>query len=176
MGSTSKFLLDANVFIQAKNLHYCFDFCQVFWDWIIQAHQAGIVFSIDKVKQELENGKEDDPVRQWIDDERLSKFFLADLNDTQVVNVYREIVNWISRDTHYTELAKAEFLRADIADASLIAVAMTHNYTIVTHERSDPNAKRRVLIPDAAKEFRVECVLIYDLLSKYAAHSFQLKQ
>ncbi|ANT65111.1 hypothetical protein Ptc2401_01341 [Prosthecochloris sp. CIB 2401] len=25
------YLLDANVFIQAKNLHYGFDFCPAFW-------------------------------------------------------------------------------------------------------------------------------------------------
>ena len=30
------YLLDANVFIQAKNLHYGFDFCPAFWDWLIQ--------------------------------------------------------------------------------------------------------------------------------------------
>jgi hypothetical protein len=26
------YLLDANVFIQAKNLHYGLDFCPVFWE------------------------------------------------------------------------------------------------------------------------------------------------
>ena len=26
------YLVDANVFIQAKNLHYGFDFCPAFWD------------------------------------------------------------------------------------------------------------------------------------------------
>ncbi len=28
------YLLDANVFIQAKNLHYGFDFCPAFRDWL----------------------------------------------------------------------------------------------------------------------------------------------
>ena len=27
----TRYLLDANVFIQAKNLHYGFDFCPAFW-------------------------------------------------------------------------------------------------------------------------------------------------
>ena len=31
------YLLDANVFIQAKNLHYGLDFCPAFWDWLIEA-------------------------------------------------------------------------------------------------------------------------------------------
>lgn len=28
------YLLDANVFIQAKRLHYGMDFCPAFWDWL----------------------------------------------------------------------------------------------------------------------------------------------
>jgi hypothetical protein len=39
----STYLLDANVFIQAKNLHYGFDFCPAFWQWLIERHAAGIV-------------------------------------------------------------------------------------------------------------------------------------
>ena len=32
-----RYLLDSNVFIQAKNLHYGFDFVPAFWDWLLQA-------------------------------------------------------------------------------------------------------------------------------------------
>jgi hypothetical protein len=35
------YLLDANVFIAAKNLHYGLDFCPAFWDWLIEKHEAG---------------------------------------------------------------------------------------------------------------------------------------
>jgi hypothetical protein len=34
----STYLLDANVFIQAKNLHYGFDFCPAFWQWLIDSN------------------------------------------------------------------------------------------------------------------------------------------
>lgn len=34
------YLLDANVFIQAKNLQYGFDFCPAFWDWLERAKQG----------------------------------------------------------------------------------------------------------------------------------------
>ena len=40
------YLLDANVFIQAKNLHYGLDFCPAFWDWLIDRNEAGVVFSL----------------------------------------------------------------------------------------------------------------------------------
>jgi len=46
--------LDANVFIQAKNLYYGLDFCPAFWDWLIAHNKAGRVFSIEKVGDEIE--------------------------------------------------------------------------------------------------------------------------
>lgn len=47
------YLLDANVFIQAKNLHYGLDFCPAFWDWLIAGNAAKRVFSIEKVADEI---------------------------------------------------------------------------------------------------------------------------
>jgi hypothetical protein len=35
-------LLDANVFIQAKNLHYGLDFCPAFWDWLVREKRIKI--------------------------------------------------------------------------------------------------------------------------------------
>ena len=29
------YLLDADVFIRAKNVHYGFDFCPAFWEWLV---------------------------------------------------------------------------------------------------------------------------------------------
>jgi hypothetical protein len=43
------YLLDSDVFIQAKNLHYGFDFCPAFWDWIDEQRQTATVLSIDRV-------------------------------------------------------------------------------------------------------------------------------
>ncbi len=31
----TRYLLDTNIFIQAKNLHYGFDFCPAFWEWLM---------------------------------------------------------------------------------------------------------------------------------------------
>ena len=50
------YLLDANVFIQAKNLHYGLDFCPAFWDWLIANNASGQVFSIEKVEDEIAAG------------------------------------------------------------------------------------------------------------------------
>ena len=53
------YLLDANVFIQAKNLHYGLDFCPAFWQWLIDGHADGRVFSIDKVADEIAAGADE---------------------------------------------------------------------------------------------------------------------
>lgn len=57
------YVLDANVFIAAKNLHYGFDFCPAFWDWLVQQNNAGRVFSIEKVGDELQ--AVDDELSTW---------------------------------------------------------------------------------------------------------------
>lgn len=41
------YLLDANVFIEAKNAYYGFDFCPGFWEWLVPKNREGLVFSIE---------------------------------------------------------------------------------------------------------------------------------
>ncbi|NOY24857.1 MAG: DUF4411 family protein [Oligoflexia bacterium] len=53
------YLIDANVFIQAKNLQYGFDFCPAFWEWLITENSSGKVFSIERVGDELAAGADD---------------------------------------------------------------------------------------------------------------------
>ncbi|HUZ97263.1 MAG TPA: DUF4411 family protein, partial [Edaphobacter sp.] len=48
------YLLDADVFIRAKNLHYGLDFCPAFWEWLIEQNRARQVFSIEKVGDEVQ--------------------------------------------------------------------------------------------------------------------------
>ena len=47
------YLLDANVFIAANNLHYGLDFCPAFWDWLVAGHESERVFSVEKVGDEV---------------------------------------------------------------------------------------------------------------------------
>ncbi len=79
-------------------------------------------------------------------------------------------MDWI-----YTQQAKNEFARFEVADAFLIATAKTYGYAIITHEKSQPARKNRVLIPDVAKVFDVETIMIYDFLSLRAEGNFSLK-
>jgi hypothetical protein len=53
------YLLDANVFIAAKNLPYGLDFCPAFWDWLVVSHSNDAVFSVDKVSNEIQAGADE---------------------------------------------------------------------------------------------------------------------
>jgi len=61
------FLLDTNVFIEAKNRYYAFDICPGFWDWMDSA--CGVkVASIVNVREELTRG--DDELSAWAHDRK----------------------------------------------------------------------------------------------------------
>ena len=57
------YLLDTNIFIQAKNLHYGMDFCPAFWDWVAKSNSKKNLFSIEKVSDELKALTE---VSRWV--------------------------------------------------------------------------------------------------------------
>ena len=65
---------------------------------------------------------------------------------------------------HYTTNAIQEFLETDLADPWLIAFAMINNWTIVTYERSEPNRKNRIKIPEVCNQFNVRYVNTIEML------------
>jgi len=85
----TEYLLDANVFIEAKNRYYGFDFCPAFWDWLVMQNLTGKVASIEKVADELKVGK--DELAIWAE-ERGDGFFLR--QDDAVVHAAGKVSNW----------------------------------------------------------------------------------
>ena len=57
------YFLDADVLIRAKNLHYGFDFCPAFWEWLIRQNKIGRLYSIERVGEELLAGT--DELADW---------------------------------------------------------------------------------------------------------------
>jgi len=135
------YLLDTNVLIAAKNTYYGFDFCAAFWDWLDVAHQAGTVFSIERVYDELVAG--DDELTTWCETRR--SFFLPLGPDD--VRAVATVNRWANDSTEYDPPAKAQF--ADAADSFLIAQALAGHHTVVTHERIS-DGRKRIKIPNAA--------------------------
>ena len=54
----TRYQLDANVFIQAKNLHYGFDFLPALSDWLLKANHEGKPARVEEVagRTRLRNG------------------------------------------------------------------------------------------------------------------------
>ncbi len=149
------FLLDANVFIQAKNLHYGLDFCPAFWEWLVQKGGDGTVFSIDKVSDELDAGS--DELTDWARNQGRSLFRLT---DTSVASVFSNLSTWATSQK-YEPAAVNTFLQ--VADFYLVAHAMFGGHTLVTHEVPSMSTKK-IKIPDACIGLGIRFMTPYQML------------
>jgi len=148
------YLLDANVFIQAKNLHYGLDFCPAFWDWIVAEHAAGKVFSIEKVGDEIAAGADDLSV--WADGHK--ELFLRP--DAAIVGVLGAVSAWATSQT-YESAAVNTFLQ--VADYYLVAHALAHGHVVVTHEIAAASTKK-IKIPNACIGLGVKVMTPFEML------------
>lgn len=149
------YLLDSDVFIQAKNLHYSFDFCPAFWDWITASHEQGTVFSIEKVRGELIAG--DDELATWAK-ARHNGFFLPP--DSAILPSLAAVSAWAGNGA-YEPAAVSTFLQ--VADYYLVAHAHAHAFTVVTHEVAAQTVKK-IKIPNACIGLGVTVMSPYEML------------
>lgn len=149
------YLLDANVFMQAKNLHYGFDFCPAFWDWLIEQNVAGNVFSIEKVADEIYAG--DDDLSVWARG-REENFFLPP--DASVVANFAEVSTWATGQ-NFEAAAVNTFLQ--VADYYLVCYAMAHEAVIVTHEKA-ANLLKKIKIPNVCVGLGIKFMTPYEML------------
>jgi Domain of unknown function (DUF4411) len=146
------FVLDANVFIQAHRRYYAFDLAPKFWTGLVQHAEGGQVESIDRVKSELEKGK--DELAAWAGGDFASAF--ASTDEESVIRAYGNIMNWVSQQGQFSDAAKAEFAQG--ADGWLVAYAQAKGHVVVTHEVLDLNVRKRVPIPNICQALRVAWV------------------
>ena len=149
------YLLDANIFIDAKNRAYGMDFCPAFWDWLLLKHSQEFLGSIDAVKKELLAGQ--DELSRWAK-AAPSDFFQQPTSSG--LGVLGQITNYIAT-SGYPPAEKARFLSK--ADPLLIAHAKAENHVVVTHEKAAPKSQK-IKIPDVCSVFGVDCCSIYDVI------------
>lgn len=159
----NKFIVDSNFFIQAHRSIYPLDVVQSFWLKIKDLSENGIIVSIDKVKKEIyDSSSHEDELKLWCDSNLPSNFFI---NTESSIQNYISIVNWTtSMSHHYTNSAIEEFLETDLADPWLVAFAMSNNWTIVTYEKSEPNRKSRIKIPEVCNQFNIRYINTIEML------------
>ena len=159
------YLLDANIFIDAKNRAYGMDFCPAFWEWLSLKHLQGFLGSIDAVKDELLKGQ--DELATWV--KTLPPSFFPKLPPSGVVAMKRITTHLAGQ--HYSQ-DELEFFCSG-ADVYLVAHAMTENHVIVTGEKAAPGAKK-IKIPNVCKDFGIRYCSIYDVIRESKAR-FVLK-
>lgn len=157
------YLLDANTLIEAKNRHYGFDFCPAFWNWLIQQNQQGMVYSVNRVKEEILDGE--DELKDWVKITG-SQLFLPAVE--HIDDAFREINKFLYKN-QYEESGISKFQAS--ADYYLIAQALTENTsqilnsnTIVVTQEVSSNSKQKVKIPNVCKALDVECIDPYEML------------
>lgn len=155
------YLLDANVFIQAKNLHYGFDFCPAFWEWLIATNEAQHVFSIEKVGDEVQ--AIEDELSEWAAARGVGFFLPLEPN---VIPSLTVVSNWAANGGRYEPGAVSGFLQ--VADYYLVACAHAGTHIVVTHEV--PSASRKkIKIPDACIGLGVKFMTPYEMLRRERA-------
>ena len=154
------YLLDANVFIAANNLHYGLDFCPAFWDWIVEGHESGRVFSVEKVGDEVQ--AVGDELSEWAE-ARGNGFFQPP--DASVFPALAEVSAWASGQS-YEPAAVNTFLQ--VADYYLVAQARAGRHTVVTHEVPSAST-RKIKIPDACIGLGIKCMTPYQMLRRERA-------
>lgn len=154
------YVLDANVFMSAKNLHYGLDLCPAFWDWLAANNEAGHVFSIEKVEDEIIAGG--DELSDWAA-RRRPGFFLKP--DQAILPALGAVSIW-STGQGYEPAAINIFLQA--ADYYLVAHALAHGSIVVTHEKPE-NSRKRIKIPNACIGLDVKCMTPFEMLRRERA-------
>lgn len=148
------YLVDTDVFIRAKNLHYGFDLCPGFWDWLASANDAGAVFSIERVLDELRAG--DDELTDWANQN--ANLFLPPNQDTFAA--LSRVADW-ARQQEYRTTAIDTFVRG--ADSFLVAEALARGFGVVTHEIPS-NSINRIKIPDICIGLGVRWLSPFEML------------
>jgi len=154
------YLLDANVFIAAKNLHYGLDFCPAFWDWLVEKQAEGIVFSVEKVRGEVLDVA--DELAEWVDRQDPS-FFLA--VDATSFPSLAAVSAWATGN-RYDQSAVTTFLQ--IADYYLVAQALAGQHTVATHEVPSATT-RKIKIPDACIGLGISFMTPFQMLRRERA-------
>jgi hypothetical protein len=150
------YLLDANVFISAKNAHYGLDFVPAFWQWLEASHAAGRVFTVAAVGGEI--GAGGDELATW-SKAQPGSFYLAP--NASTMQSLQATSQWASSQ-RFQQAAVNEFLRA--GDYYLVAQAHATGYTVVTHEKSAPQAMKKIKIPQACAALGVPCITPWQML------------
>lgn len=156
-------LLDANVFIEAKNTYYALDLVPAFWIWLEQTAEAGEIASTDMVYDELKNGGDD--LADWVK-ERRDLVFRIPSSSQGVATAVAQLGTWAKAEG-YRPHVLADFM--DGADPFIVAAALETDSTVVTQETPAGSKRKKVKVPDACRHLGVPFENTFEMMRALGA-------
>jgi len=90
MKESGAYVLDTSVFIQAAQTYYALDIAPGFWKALLEHAKSGSIVSIDRVKREIDRGKDD--LKEWVNN-HFSNFFWS-TNNANAIEAYGRLMCW----------------------------------------------------------------------------------
>lgn len=156
-------LLDANVFITAKNTYYGLDLVPAFWTWLERQAAAGELASTDLVYDELRAGKDD--LSEWVKDRR-ELLFDIDSTSAAIAGHVASLGAW-AQGTGYKQHVIEDFM--DSADPFLVGAAAESGLTVVTQETPAGSRRKKVKIPDTCQHLGVAYENTFEMMRALGA-------
>ncbi|MFX1682423.1 DUF4411 family protein [Mitsuaria sp. CC2] len=153
------YLLDANVFLEARKTYYGMDFCPAFWRWLTVSQADGQVFSVTQVRDELT----DEVIVPWVAAQ--SPGFWLDADETVAMAIHT-VVEWVNKQG-LLDPVLFEFM--DSADMYLVVHGLARGDTVVTLEKSARGSKKKIKIPDVCAAVGVRCIEPHVMLRELQA-------
>ena len=152
------YVLDADVFMTAARSYYAFEVAPAFWEALVRHASNGQLFSIDRVKDEIQRGKDD--LVEWTNN-TFYPWFVSTAEDDAIA-VYRQIMRWAQAQSQFFDYAKDEFAHG--ADGWLVAYGKAKGCVVVTNETFEPAIKRKIKIPNVCRAFGVPYIDTFQML------------
>lgn len=151
------YVLDTNVFIEAKRRYFGMDFALGFWEWLEREAAGEVVRSIKPVYDEMVDYR--DELSDWVKGPGRPLFVEA---DEALLARVPDVTAWVN-DRSAKQAKKSAFLAK--ADPFVVAAGLAHGWTVVTHEKGAGNSGD-VKIPDACDDLGVAYIDTFELLRR----------
>lgn len=158
--SDGAYLLEAAVFVEAARRLYPFGREPGFWDKLLYWAQAGLMRSIDRVRDELKS--EGDELASWV--QGPMRPYFASTNDQATVDAYGEVMRWAYTSGAYDAVQVDPF--GQRSDAWLLAHALATGGTVVTVP-AQGRAAHRIAVAAVAPRFGVRVVTLGEMLATF---------
>lgn len=147
--------MDTNIFIESHKTYYNMKVFPCFWAKLIDLAQQGVVYTLDKVQQEI-MAVGDDAVAKWFKSNFPQGGILP--VDGPTYTAYQTVLNKVNSRDWFSPAAITAFSNQDKADAFLCSYAMSHlDFAVVSYEKGNPERKNKVMLPDICNSVGVSC-------------------